>query len=303
MISKRPLQVLSAFASCLLAALFVSSVYAADLFVFPYAKDKPALAPLPFPQQSAAEVTGNLAGRLFKPDGAGPFPAVVLQHSCAGVTEHLRGWATEGVKRGYVVYVIDSLGPRGAGDTCGKVTNVLLTDGMVDVLQAAQNLAKLSFVDPKKITHVGFSWGGAIALFENSKRLRMEPKFASYSQVTLAAGVAVYPACYIPGGARIPEVSSIQPDVAVPTLALMPELEHEHPIEECEKRFAEAKKLGAAYEWQIVKGATHGWDAAEKAGLRTQMPWMSRGGNYAYDAEITQKSRDIVFDFLASKIK
>jgi dienelactone hydrolase len=30
---------------------------------------------------------------LYRPDGPGPFPAVVLLHTCAGLRPHVLGWA------------------------------------------------------------------------------------------------------------------------------------------------------------------------------------------------------------------
>lgn len=281
---------------------FGSAASAENLFPFPYFKSKAPLDPLLHPVEASA-MDGPLSGRLFKPAGAGPFPAVILEHTCAGVSEHLRAWADEAVKRGYVAYVIDSFGPRGVLNACGKVTKVVLTDGMIDVLDAARHLGKMPFVDPKRVALIGFSWGGGVALFANSEWLRGEPRFADYTDVSLGASVAVYPSCYLPKTKKIPEVSMIQPDVKVPTLALLAERDHEIPNPECVTRFEEAKKRGANYAWQFMKDATHGWDAAEKNGLKTTMPWMDQGGTYVYDPTAAAQSRAISFDFLTERMQ
>lgn len=55
---------------------------------------------------------------IFKPAGAGPFPAVVLHHSCGGIRTEIRDWARLALDRGYVVFVLDSLGPRGLKTNC-----------------------------------------------------------------------------------------------------------------------------------------------------------------------------------------
>jgi poly(3-hydroxybutyrate) depolymerase len=56
----------------------------------------------------------ELVGLLRRPDGAGPFPAVVLLHGCGG---NWRGmdtrWGARFVRWGYVALSIDSYGPRG----------------------------------------------------------------------------------------------------------------------------------------------------------------------------------------------
>jgi hypothetical protein len=36
------------------------------------------------PSAAGPEITGW----MYKPDGAGPFPAIILAHSCAGVNRH-----------------------------------------------------------------------------------------------------------------------------------------------------------------------------------------------------------------------
>ncbi|MCW9039161.1 MAG: dienelactone hydrolase family protein, partial [Rhodospirillales bacterium] len=148
-------------------------------FPFPYNKTKAFPPPLKHPTEASTKVEGRLSSQLFKPEGGGPFPVVILHHTCAGVSEHIRQWAKEAVDRGFVAYVIDSFGPRNVYNACGKVTDVLLSDGMVDVLDGARHLAKLPFVDPKRIVHIGFSWGGSISLFGNSTWVRNEPKFTA----------------------------------------------------------------------------------------------------------------------------
>jgi hypothetical protein len=45
---------------------------------------------------------------------AGPFPALVLVHTCGGLRPEIQDWTKNALARGYVAFVIDSLGPRGA---------------------------------------------------------------------------------------------------------------------------------------------------------------------------------------------
>jgi dienelactone hydrolase len=57
---------------------------------------------------------------LSKPDGSGPFPAVVIMHDCSGLGPRSSGapgrWAKELVGRGYVVIMPDSFSTRGFPD-------------------------------------------------------------------------------------------------------------------------------------------------------------------------------------------
>jgi dienelactone hydrolase len=57
---------------------------------------------------------------LVRPDGGGPFPAVVIMHDCSGLGPRSSGapgrWAKELVGRGYVVLMPDSFSTRGHPD-------------------------------------------------------------------------------------------------------------------------------------------------------------------------------------------
>ena len=60
---------------------------------------------------------------VMKPDGPGPFPAVVIAHDCSGLGGRSSGaphrWARELVGRGYVVVIPDSFSTRGfPGGVC-----------------------------------------------------------------------------------------------------------------------------------------------------------------------------------------
>src|SRR5215472_15448022 len=59
----------------------------------------------------------RLPALLYRPDGPGPFPAVVIAHDCSGVGPRSSGmpgrWAEELVRLGYVVLIPDSFTPRG----------------------------------------------------------------------------------------------------------------------------------------------------------------------------------------------
>src|SRR5262245_61182239 len=59
-----------------------------------------------------------IAAALVRPDGPGPFPAVVQFHGCAGVENQSYRWASWLAERGYVALVMDSFGPRAVRGDC-----------------------------------------------------------------------------------------------------------------------------------------------------------------------------------------
>src|SRR5690348_2545100 len=61
----------------------------------------------------------RLVGYLARPQGAGPFAAVVLLHGCGGFHSSMISWADRLSRYGYAALAVDSFGPRGMGDHCG----------------------------------------------------------------------------------------------------------------------------------------------------------------------------------------
>ena len=58
------------------------------------------------------------------PPAPGPVPAIVLAHTCGGVSPHTEVWGKLLVSWGYVVLAPDSFGPRGVKAVCATPTAV-----------------------------------------------------------------------------------------------------------------------------------------------------------------------------------
>src|SRR5258708_40152211 len=82
--------------------------------------------PVRFPSVAAgsSEAGPEITGWMYKPSGTGPFPAIILAHSCAGVNPHTDIWGKRLASWGYVVVAPDSFGPRGAKQVCTKAGDV-----------------------------------------------------------------------------------------------------------------------------------------------------------------------------------
>jgi carboxymethylenebutenolidase len=125
----------------------------------------------------------TLHGELYKPDGKGPFPAIVYNHGSAGgmlskqafdalgpfFASH--GWVLFGpYRRGQGLsasagpYIGDQIAAaqKSGGDSAGAATMVRLleTDHLQDQLAALAWLRKQSFVRPNRIAVAGNSFGG-----------------------------------------------------------------------------------------------------------------------------------------------
>jgi hypothetical protein len=74
---------------------------------------------LQFPSESSPRVSFDYPGMaLYKPEGIGPFPGLVLFHQCTGLgtaprrNRSMFDWAKQAVSHGYAGLLIDRLAPR-----------------------------------------------------------------------------------------------------------------------------------------------------------------------------------------------
>jgi dienelactone hydrolase len=234
---------------------------------------------------------------MLKPDGAGPFPAIVLLHQCSGLNISLADWAKAAVANGYAVLLVDSFGQRDVKSVCGGPrAGVNLPRGTRDALQAADHLRRQSFVDKDRIALVGFSWGAMVGLMADSQHYIAALDAGS----GFNAVASFYPGCfriYPPNGSPPFEILNL--DIARPLLVLMGEADTETPSAECIGRLEAAKAAGAPVTWHVYPTATHCWDCKHADGL-SKIDIRGHLVTYRFDEEVTRDSRDRLFDFLAA---
>jgi len=133
---------------------------------------------------------------LYRPTGAGPFPAVVMMHGCSGMHDR-EGNLTRGYRyraellreQGYLVLLPDSFGPRGYRSICSLRPRPVLPgrDRSRDAYAAARWLTQQPEVDPASIALAGWSNGGATVLAAMQRAPADLPRFR--------AAIAFYPSC------------------------------------------------------------------------------------------------------------
>ncbi|WP_304921810.1 dienelactone hydrolase family protein [Hydrogenophaga sp.] len=114
----------------------------------------------------------SLRAELSRPEGDGPFPAVVLMHGCGGwqapVRYTMNRYAEHLVSKGFVVLNLDSFGPRnqGGGKVCESFDR--LADARdyrtYDAHDALRYLQAQPFVDRGSVFLMGQSNGGSVAI-------------------------------------------------------------------------------------------------------------------------------------------
>jgi dienelactone hydrolase len=295
--------------SLLLLALLNTPVlhaqYAARQLTFD-AKSAPDLT-LPKEPTPQAEASSPRM-MLLKPEGDGPFPAVVLGHQCGGLVFSktnpkaanwpMLAWARDFARQGYVTLLIDFMGPRDAQSVCQLPQNgVTFGRTTKDFLQAAEHLRSLPYVNPNQLAMVGFSQGALIAFFANSASVRHEmkqgPGFNAY--------VSFYPYCgYARNGPGNYAGNVVQEDLDKPHLVFTGGKDNETPAEDCEKLLTPLAQKGAPIQYQFYPEATHCWDCKSlngftKPGHRGQV-------TYLFNEEVTQDSRQKMYQFLQTKL-
>jgi dienelactone hydrolase len=163
--------------------------------------------------------TTKLTGALYKPVGAGPFPAVVYKPACGA-----ENWppATALEKA-----LIDHLLARGVATFIG--------DPLEGALSAAKVLEAMPDIDPNRVFLQGYSCGADALLADTTT--------GPVKDATKIAGViAFFPKCY-------PDV-----DPSVPTLVLIGEKDDFSPAALCQ-----AVKDKPNFEVVVFPGATHGF--------------------------------------------
>ena len=222
-----------------------------------------------------------LTGKLTKPQGDGPFPAVVFLHACQGpMPAYEEPWVERLTSWGYVTLRVDSFSPRGESSTCVKLLAVPPSARAQDTHDAKSYLAGLPFVDSNKIAVMGSETGGWAALYAISKGTSIEERKNPFR-----AAVAFYPLCDVP-----------EFDPEAPVLILIGEHSGFFPAEKCSALIAvgeNAQKVTL----KIYPGVYFSFDFKEADKSN------AHGVIQKYDPEATTDAIARVKDFLAKYLK
>jgi dienelactone hydrolase len=144
-------------------------------------------------EHGARAAGGALPLRIYRPEGAGPFPFVVLLHGCGGLhqdamwTKWVEPWAALFREHGAGTTVVDSFGPRGIDQVCTRNAGAWAVRRADDAYSARAWLEQQAYVAPGRIAVMGMSNGGRTVLAALRSTLKHPAPFA--------AGIALYPGC------------------------------------------------------------------------------------------------------------
>lgn len=188
------------------------------------------------------DTTLTISGVLAKPEGEGPFPAVVLLHTGSGLRGRvLNDWPEYLTGLGYVTLSVDNFGPRRI-NRCPAPICRNHQELSRDAYGALDYLATLPFVERERIGVIGFCLGGnTIGYFAGRG-------FKSPSGVDFKAAISFYGRCH----------HLLRYSETIPTTVIIGELENERRLSPCKSL---AEKSPASIKVYIFPDTYHSFDA------------------------------------------
>jgi dienelactone hydrolase len=236
--------------------------------------------------KSTSKTKGNerlmLTGNLTRPDGHGPFPAVVLLHGCQGITAHYQNWLERLAAWDYVALIVDSFGPRHISSDCSYPFHLSRPTRVQDAYSAKSYLAGLQFVDRTRTAVMGWSYGAGTTLSAVSATIGTRKR-----ENIFRVGVAFYPRCRDEGAS-----------LDAPLLILIGGRDDWTRADWCEdmKKTWLKEKSSQEVILKIYPGAHHGFDVE---GLNKKY----RGHRMQYHPEAAADAIVQVKNFLAKHMK
>ena len=217
--------------------------------------------------------------RITKPQGDGPWPAVLLFHGCVGPWRaHTESWGQWLASKGYVAAEVDSFTGRGLdgseADICGGSV-FWGNERAADVGAASGLVGRLPYVDGERQAAIGFGHG-SWALLDSLAATEAEVR------PRLRGIAAFYPRCGFPAASRDGWPSP------TPVLMLLSGEDHDGgPPQSCHEVAVIQHHLGFPVEYNLYAGTTPFFD----------LP-LAADGRHRFDAEATADARRRLEAFL-----
>lgn len=202
-----------------------------------------------------------LEAALFRPQGAGPFPAVVAMHGCLGLygptgamNSQMRDWAERLVAQGYAVLMPDSYNPRGVPETCSRDQDLIRPDEerARDAAASLRWLQSQSWAAPSRVGLIGWASGGTTALnFATADGRVQGPSLYDFKVV-----IAFYPRCRV-----FADAPAWRSDMKLTILT--GSADDWNPAADCAVLATSIRTRGGALDLVRYLGANHDFDAPD----------------------------------------
>ena len=225
---------------------------------------------------------GKLKAVLFRPEGAGPFPAVIGLHNCTGLNNvsgrlgaRYRDWGEQLVKNGFAVLFPDSNGSRGLGSQCGANPRTLRVDRerVADAVDARLWLQQQPWVIADRVSLLGWSSGAISTLW--AVRARVQVQAEVQAGADFRSAVALYPGCR--------RLNNAAWSARVPTLILIGRADDQASAAACQQMVNGTRGRSARVSIHVYPGAYHDFDHPNRPlHVRTGLPFSVDGSGNAH---------------------
>ena len=222
----------------------------------------------------------TLQATLYRPAGAGPFPAIVALHGRGGLygrdgslAPRHADWAGRLTEKGFIVLFPDSFGSRGVGSQCRTEDRVTRPsrERVEDALAAKAYLQSRRDVKADAVSLLGWSNGGSTVLYAAQKG-----REGRDGQADFAKAVAFYPGCRVPA-------EHGKWHARIPLLILIGAVDDWTPAAPCEALAADAKAAGEPVSIVVYPGAYHDFDHPNlSTRVHSDLAYTADGGGRAH---------------------
>jgi dienelactone hydrolase len=237
---------------------------------------------IPIPVDDPA--TKNIAGALFKPTGAGPFPAIVYMSGCAGLNNPPEMGLEKTVinhllAKGVATLVVDPFTPRNEPEgVCANLNEKTFVQyasrGGNDAVAALKVLKAMPDIDANRVFLEGYSFGAISSLFAT------DTNTPGTHDTKIAGLIAYYPYCYD------------KVEFSAPTLVLIGDKDDWTPAALCQ-----AVESKPNVKVVVFPGATHAFV------MPFSQPVDYLGHHFVYDEKATQDAQQDADAFMAARLK
>lgn len=214
----------------------------------------------------------DLPAYIARPDGAGPFPVVLVVHEIFGVHEYIRDTARRFAKQGYFALVVDLYARAGDPsamtdwDEIGRIVRTAThTQVMRDLSRSVDWLAETRpDADTGALAVTGFCWGGAVTWMFSAHDPRVKAGAAWYGRL-----VDPGPGRFSAGTER-PWPVDVADQLNGAVLGLYGGQDRGIPVTDVETMRTALKKAGGPSTIVLYDDAPHGFHADYRASYREE---------------------------------